>query len=157
MRMNKLIKIVLLSLLLLFVVFSILADLPIGQTWPPMISLGLYLKLVSLLGLVTAAFVAWGYRSRIQTSQKYRRADEVVAKANAFFEHQKEACDLMEKRLIADYNEKVKGVDDQVEGVRRDYRKRLKELQEQNVQLKETVGKLMNTIKKSGSRTAETD
>ncbi len=150
--MSKLIKIILMSLLLLLVVFSILADMPIGQKWPPVISLGLYLKLVSLLGMVIAAFVAWGYRSRIQTSQKYRRADEVVAKAQETYEHQKEACSHMEKRLQTQYDEKVKGVDDQIEAVRRSYQKRLKELQEQNMELKETVGKLMNTIKEERQR-----
>jgi biopolymer transport protein ExbB/TolQ len=153
---NKLIKITLLALLLLLVVFSILTDMPLGRAWPPAIRLGLYLKLASLLGLVIAAFVAWGYRNQIQASQKYRRADEAVTKANELLEHQQQACDLMEKRLIAQYEDKVRSVDEQVESVRKSYQKRLEDLQEQNLQLKETVGKLMNTIKKSGSA-AETD
>ena len=50
------------------------------------------------------------------------------------------------------HDEKVKGVDDQIEAVRRAYQKRLKELQEQNIELKETVGKLMNTIKEERQR-----
>ena len=53
----------------------------------------------------------------------------------------------MEKRLHAKYDEKEKGVDDQIEEVRRTYQKRLNELQKQNMELKETVGKLMQTIK----------
>jgi hypothetical protein len=148
----KPLKIILIAILMLLVVFSILADMPFGQKWPPAVSLGLYLKLVSLLGLIIAVFVAWGYRSEIQASQKYRRADEVVAKAQEAFERKKEACVQMEKRLQAKYDEKVSGVDNQIEAVRQAHQKRLEELQEQNVELKETVGKLMRTIKEERQR-----
>ncbi|MEJ2158744.1 MAG: hypothetical protein P8X96_25735 [Desulfobacteraceae bacterium] len=121
--MGKPLKIVLMTLLLLLVVFSVLADLPVGQKFQGDIKLGTYLKWVSLLGLVIAAFAAWGYRSQVVASQKYRRADEVVAKAEASYALKK--------------NE-----------VRRAYKKRLKELKEQNMELKETVGKLMRTLKR---------
>ena len=73
--MRKSIKIILITLLMLLIVFSILADMPIGQKWSVDIRLGLYLKLVSLAGLLIALFTAWGYRNKIQSSQKYRRAD----------------------------------------------------------------------------------
>ena len=145
--MRKSIKIILITLLMLLIIFSILADLPIGRKWSFHIRLGLYLKLVSLAGLLIAFFAAWGYRYKIQSSQKYRRADEVVSKAQEAFERKREACAQMEKRLHAKYDEKQKGVDDQIEQVRRAYQKRLNELQEQNIELKETVGKLMQTIK----------
>ncbi len=146
--MGKPLKIILITLLLLLVVFSILADLPVGQKFQGDIKLGTYLKWVSLLGLVIAAFAAWGYRSQVIASQKYRRADEVVAKAEASYALKKKACEQMEERLRKTYDEKAKGVDDQINEVRRAYKKRLKELKEQNMELKETVGKLMRTLKR---------
>lgn len=145
--MRKPLKICLIVLLMLLVVFSIIADLPIGQTFRKEIALGAYLKWVSLLGLIIAAFTAWGYRNQVVASQKYRRADEVVAKAEEAYERKKKACEQMEERLRKTYDEKAKGVDNQIEEVRRAYKKRLKELKEQNMELKETVAKLMRTLK----------
>jgi hypothetical protein len=145
--MRKFIKILLISLLMLLIIFSILSDMPIGRKWTFDLRLGLYLKLVSLAGLLIAFFAAWGYRNKVQSSQKYRRADEVITKAQEALERKKEACAQMEKRLQAKYDEKEKGVEDQVEQVRRTYQKRLNELQRQNIELKETVGKLMQAIK----------
>lgn len=145
--MRKTIKVLLITLLMLLIVFSILADMHIGQKGSFDIRLGLYLKLLSLVGLLIALITAWGYRNKIQSSQKYRRADEVVSKAQEAYERKKEACAQMEKRLHDKYDEKEKGVDDQIEEVRRTYQKRLNELQKQNMELKETVGKLMQTIK----------
>ena len=146
--MRKPIKTLLLTLLMLLVIFSILADMPIGQKLQQDFGLGIYLKLVSLLGLVIVAFMAWGYRSQVEASQKYRRADEVVTKAEETYERKKKACEQMEKRLRAEYEQKTKGVDRQIDEVRRAYKKRLKELKEQNMELKETVAKLMHALKR---------
>lgn len=145
--MRKSIKIIMVTVLMLLVFFSIFADLPIGQELQKGMDLGLYLKLVSLLGLLIAVFLAWGYRSEVVASQKYRRADEVISQAEETFERKKKACDQMEKQLQARYDEKSKGLDAQIDEVKKAYKKRLKELKEQNMELKETVGKLMRTLK----------
>ena len=144
---RKELKIVLFTILMLLVGFSILADLPIGQRFQEGMKLGTYLKWVSLMGLLIAVFMAWGYRSQILASQKYRRADEAVAKAEETFEQKKKACEHMEKRLRSKYELKVKGVDKEIDAVRQAYKKRLKELTDQNMELKETVGKLMRALK----------
>lgn len=146
--MRKKLKIILFTVLMLLVIFSILADLPIGRKFQPDLELGTYLKWVTLLGLLIAVFTAWGYRSQIVSSQKYRRADEAVAKAEAAYEQKKKACEQMEKRLKSKYDQKEKGVDKEIDAVRQAYKKRLKELTEQNVELKETVGRLMRTLKR---------
>ncbi len=135
-------------MLMLLVVFSILADLPIGQKFQLSLELGTYLKWVSLFCLLIAVFMAWGYRSQVISSQKYRRADEVVAKAEETYEQKQKACEQMEKRLQTKYDQKAKGVDKEIDTVRQAYKKRLKELREQNLELKETVGKLMRTLKR---------
>ena len=146
--MGKAIKVVLITLLLVLVFFSIVADMPLGRQLQQGLDLGLYIRLASLLGLMIAAFLAWGYRSEVVSSQKYRRADEIMSQAEEAFERKKAVCDKMEKALQAKYDEKTKGIDAQIEAVRKAYRKRLKELTEQNVELKETVGKLMRTLKR---------
>jgi hypothetical protein len=145
---NKPLKIALLTALVLLVFFSILSDFPIGQKFQEGLGLGAYLKWVSLLGLVIAAFTAWGYRSQVVGSQKYRRADEVVAKAEEMYARKIKACEQLEERLRKRYDQKTKGVDQQIDQVRQAYKKRLKELQEQNMELKDTVGKLMQTLKR---------
>jgi hypothetical protein len=145
---TKPLKIILLTVLVLLVVFSILADLPIGQKFQEGLRLGTYLKWVSLLGLIIAAFTAWGYRNQVVGSQKYRRADEVVAKAEEAYERKKKECEQMEERLRKAYDQKTQGVDQQIDEVRQAYKKRLKELHDQNMELKETVSKLMRTLKR---------
>ena len=152
--MRKPLKIVLITLLMLLVIFSILADLPIGQKFQKGLGLSAYLKWASLLGLIIAAFTAWGYRSQIVASQKYRRADEVVAKAEEAFKRKKESCEQMENRLRTKYEAKAQGVDKEIDTVRRAYKKRLNELTEQNMELKETVGKLMRTLKRERQKRA---
>ncbi len=146
--MGKPLKIVLMTLLMVLVIFSILADLPIGKKFQEGLELGMYLKWVSLLGLIIAVFTAWGYRSQIVASQKYRRADEALAKAEETYERKKKACEQMEKQLRSEYDQKKQGVDQEIDAVRQAYKKRLKELKEQNMELKETVGKLMRTLKR---------
>lgn len=145
--MRKTLKIILITLLMVLIIFSILSDLPIGRKLQQGLDLGLYLKLVSLLGLIFAALLAWGYRTGLQSSQKYRRADEVLAKAEEAFERKKKVCDQMESRLAEKYEKKSDGLDNQIEEVRREYQKRLKVLKAQNIELKETVAKLMRTLK----------
>ena len=145
-------KVALIALLFLLVVFSILADLPVGQALKNTLDLGLYLKLISLLGLMIAAFLAWAQKRRIEASQKYRRADEVLSQAQAAFERKKQACDQMDQRLKAAFAQKEQGLDDKIEQVKADYRQRIVALKEQNVELKETVGKLMQALKNEKRR-----
>ncbi len=145
--MRLLVKIILISLLFLLVVFSILTDLSIGQELNQNLDLGIYLKLVSLLGLVIAVFLVWGYRRRVEVSQKYRRADEVLAQAETALERKRQSCDRMEQRLQETFAEKEKGLADQIEVVRRECQERLNALKAQNVELKETVAKLMRALK----------
>jgi len=140
-------KIALIVLLFLLVIFSILTDLPMGQALKNTLDLGLYLKLISLLGLVIAVFLAWAQKRRVEASQKYRHAEEVLAQAQAAFEHKKQACDQMDQRLKATYAQKEQALDDKIGQIRAHYQQQLMVLKEQNMELKETVGKLMNALK----------
>lgn len=147
-------KIALITLLFLLVIFSILADLPIGQVLKNTLDLRLYLKLISLLGLVIAVFLAWAHKLGVEASQKYRRADEVLAQAQAAFERKKQTCEQMEQRLAQTFEQREQGLDDQINQVREEYQQRLVVLKEQNVELKETVAKLMRALKNEKQRHA---
>jgi hypothetical protein len=140
-------KIAIVGLVFLLVIFSILADFPVGQALKNTLDLGLYLKMISLLGLVIVAFFAWSQKRRIEASQKYRRADEVLAQAQAAYERKKQACDQMEERLKASFANKERELDDKIDQVKAECQHRLMVLKEQNVELKETVGKLMQALK----------
>lgn len=140
-------KIVLIALLFLLVVFSILAELPAGRVLKDTLDLGLYLKLISLLGLLIAVFVAWGHKLKIESSQKYRRADEVLSQAQSTFDRKKQACAEMDQQLKDQFAQKEKALGDKIEQVKEEYQQRLLVLKEQNMELKETVGKLMKALK----------
>ena len=146
--MRLIAKIALITILCLLVLFAILSDLPLGRNLEPLAGLGLYLKLVSLLGLVALGLLAWGHKRQVEASQKYRRADEVLAQAEAAFERKRQSCDQLEQRLKEIYAEKEKGLDDQIEQVRTNYQQQMNALKEQNIELKESVAKLMSVLKR---------
>ena len=147
-------KIALIVLLFLLVVFSILSDMPVAQALKKSLDLGIYLKLTSLLGLVIAAFLAWAHYRGVEASQKYRRADEVLGQAHAAYERKKQACENLEQRLKKTFAQKEQGLDDQINQVRAECQQRLMVLKEQNVELKETVTKLMRALKDEKQRHA---
>ena len=152
--MRLLVKIALITLLFILVMFSILADLPVGQAIRKTLDLGLYLKIVSLLGLLIAVTIAWAHKHAVEASQKYRRADEVLAQAQAVFERKKQACQNMEQRLSETFAKKEQALDEQIEQAKAEYQQRLLVLKEQNVELKETVAKLMRALKHEKQRHA---
>jgi hypothetical protein len=146
------VKIALTLLLGLLIVFAVVADLPIGQKLGPLLGLGLYLKLISLLGMLTLALFAWGHKHRIEASQKYRRADEALKQAEATLERKRQVCEQMEQQLKETYQKKEQGLDDQIEQVRMECQQRLNALKAQNIELKETMAKLMNTLKRQNQQ-----
>ena len=142
------IQIVLIAAFFLLIIFAIITDLPMGQRLPSLLNLGIYLKLISLFGMVTLALFAWGRKRQIETSQKYRRADEVLAQAEAAFERKRQLCDQMEQRLKAPLANRGQETGVQIDEVRAEFQQRLEGLKQQNLELKETVAKLMGIVKK---------
>ncbi len=145
--MRLFVKIALIVLLFFLVIFSILTDLPIGKALKNTLDLGLYLKLISLLGLMIAVFFAWAHKCGIEASQKYRRADEALSQAQAVFERKKQACDQMDQNLKTTYARKEQELDAKIDQIKAECQKRMMVLKEQNMELKETVGKLMHALK----------
>ena len=141
-------KIALITVLFLLIILSITADLPFGQRLRFLLDLGLYLKLISLFGMATLVLFAWGRKCQIEASQKYRRADEVLAQAEAASERKRRQCDKMEQRFKASMAEREQGLDEQIEQVRVEYQQRLNGLKKQNLELKETVARLMSVVKR---------
>lgn len=146
--MLKLIKIVLIALLVLLVIFAVLADLPKGQALLGQLNLALYLKLISLLGLVIALFVSLGYKHRVDVSQKFRRAKEVLAEAEAKAERQKRSLEQMEANLKKAFAQKEQGLNDQIRETQRGYENRVKVLKKENIELKEALAKMMRVLKR---------
>lgn len=146
--MGKLVKIILFAVLILLIGSAVFTDLSQGKALLGHLDLGLYLKLVSLLGLLIALFVSMGYQRRMSASQKYRRASAVLAEAEAQAEQQKQAFERMEQNLKNQYAEKEKGLDRQIKEAHLGYENRLQSLNKKNIELKETVTKLMRALKR---------
>ena len=145
--MGKLFKIGSITTLMVLFVFSLLADMPFVRQLEKGFSLGAYIRLASLLSLIGAAFYAWGYKRQIESSQKYRRANEVLQQAEISAKRRQTVLDQTEARLKADYSEKEAGLDKQIGQFTAGYQRRINRLKEQNMELKETVGKLMKALK----------
>ena len=146
--MRKLLKILLIALLLLLIVSAVITDLPVGKSLFGHLDLGLYLKVISIIGMLIAFFLSMGYKHRIDASQKYRRAGKVLEEAEAKAKQQKQTLEQMEANLKEAYAKKEAGLNRQIKEAHTGYENRVKDLKQQNIELKETVAKLMRALKR---------
>ena len=115
---------------------------------PGLFDFAAYIRIASLLLLLIAMFLALGYMKKIQASQKYSRAKEMLAEAEETSKRKQTAAMELEERLKATYAEKEKGLDREVEQLKKQCREELRDLKQQNIALKESVSKLMAIVKK---------
>lgn len=146
--MGKALKIASMTLLVLMVVFAGLSETGFIKQWLGFLDIGLYLRLVGLLAMLIALFWAWGYRNKVLSSQKYRRADEVLAQAQAKAVSKQRATEQAREKLDAEYVQKEKELQGEIDKIRQEYTDRINDLKAQNVRLKESVAKLMQVVKK---------
>jgi hypothetical protein len=140
-------KICAITTLLVLVVFSLLADMPFMRQLERGLSLGAYVRVASLLGLAAAVFYAWGYKREIELSQKYRRANEIIEQAESEAARRRTSLDQQEARMKADIAEKEADLDLRIGQAVSAYQQRANRLKEQNMELKETVSKLIQALK----------
>ena len=145
--MSKFLKISLLTLLILLVVLAAIAETPILEPLLAGVTLARYLRLVAILGLATAFFFAWGYKRKMEASQKYLRAKEILAEAEAEAKRKKRAAILVEEKLKSVYQQKESALTDELSRARDEYQQRIAALKRQNMQLKESVAKLLRAVK----------
>ena len=145
--MGKLFKICAIAALMVLVVFSLLADTAFLRQLDKGLSLGAYIRMASLLSLAAAVLYAWGYKRQVESSQKYRRADEALNQAETAAVRRQTVLDQKEERLKAEYAKKEALLDKQIGQSVAAYQQRIKFLKKQNIELKETVAKLMQALK----------
>jgi len=145
--MGKFLKIIVLTVMLLLIVFSLLADLPFMAHVANHLTLAVYIRLASIFTLAAAALYAWGHKRRLESSQKFKRAGQIKEQAEAEAKKRQAALDRTEARLKADFAEKEAALDKQIGQSVVAYQERLKRLKAQNLELKETVNKLMKALK----------
>ena len=146
--MGKFLKVILFTLLLVLVLFALLADLPFAQTLHRYLDFALYVRLASLLGLLIALVWFWERKKKSDASQKFQRANQVLAEAEETVRHRRQAIEQLEQKLKSGYAEKDKGLDAQIHQIKSSFEQRIKKLNEQNIELKDTVSKLMAALKK---------
>ena len=146
--MGKFVKVILFTFLLVLVLFALLADLPFAETLHRYLDFALYVRLASLLGLLIALVWLWERKKKSDTSQKFQRANQVLAEAEETVRRKQQAIEKMEQKLKNMYSEKDKGLDAQIHQVKSGFEQRIKTLNEQNIELKDTVSKLMAALKK---------
>ncbi len=149
--MGKYVKILSITLFVLLVVFAAIADRPIISKLLNGLQLAPYLRLVSILGLIVAVFLAWGYKRKIEASQKFVRAQEVLDQAGEKAERSKKECERLELNLKAEYERKRTDLDANLSKIKDEYEERLRLLKEQNMELKESVAELMQRLKKKNA------
>lgn len=145
--MVKLLKIILLVLLILLVFMALIADKPQISAIFHIMNFSFYVRIASILGLIIVVFTAWGYKRRIETSQKYRRADHIIAEAEATAQRHERNAMLIEEKLKTDFQQKTKVLKDRLAQLKAEHQHQLMALKTQNVQLKEEVSKLMRILK----------
>jgi hypothetical protein len=145
--MRKTIKIFLLTLLFLLIIFSAVADLPVLRKIPIVIELTLYLRIISILGLIIAAVIVWNHRRKMEVSQKYRRADQLIVEAEASAKQKETALQQAEEQMKAEWTLKEKELESRLVEVQKEYQEQMRALKEQNMILKEHVAKLMGALK----------
>ncbi|MDA8141403.1 MAG: hypothetical protein M0036_22400 [Desulfobacteraceae bacterium] len=145
--MGKFFKILCYTALMVLVVFAALADRVKFPGWLEGLNVALYLRLVALTGLIIAVFTSWGFRRKVEASQRYRRSQQVIAEAEAAAQRKQGALEQLQVRLEAQFVEKEKKIRDEMEGIKAGYIEQIKALKEQNLKLKETVSNLMQAVK----------
>jgi hypothetical protein len=145
--MRKTIKIFLLTLLFLLIIFSAVADLPVLRKIPIVIESTLYLRIISILGLIIAAVIVWNHRRKMEVSQKYRRADQLIVEAEASARQKETALQQAEEQMKAEWTLKEKELESRLVEVQKEYQEQMRALKEQNMILKEHVAKLMGALK----------
>ena len=146
--MRKFLKITLITFLFLLVLFAVLAEMPFFKALPHHLELALYLRLMSLLGMLIALVMIWTYKQKTVVSQKFQRANQILAEAEKTAKHKQDALEQLEKKLKKAYTEKDQGFDAQIYQIKSGFEQRIKVLNEQNIELKDTVSKLMRALKK---------
>lgn len=147
--MKPVMKVIVLTLFVLLVIFAAFADSPVVSKMMGGVPLAPYLRLVGLLGMVIAVFLAWGYKRKIESSQKFVRAQEVLDQAGRKAQRFKQECVRLERDLKAEYERKNADLDESIDRMKHEYEEQIRSLKERNIELKESVGKLMRMVKKN--------
>lgn len=145
--MRKTAKIILIAVLIVLVVFAALAD---RVSLPHMLeglNVAVYLRLVALIAMAIALFVALGYRREVEISQRYRRSQEVLAEAEIAVQRKQGALQQLQEKMDAQFAEKERMLKEETENAKAGYIDQIKALKEQNLKLKETVNTLMQAVK----------
>lgn len=126
---------------------ALVADMPQISAMFPIINFSFYVRTASILGLIIAAFTAWGFKRRFETSQKYLRADHVMAEAETKAKRREQNAIRIEEKLKADYERKNQALANQLAQLKAEHKDQLSKLKTQNIQLKEEISKLLRILK----------
>lgn len=126
---------------------ALVADMPQIGAMFPIINFSFYVRTASILGLIIAAFTAWGFKRRFETSQKYLRADHVMAEAETKAKRCEQNAIRIEEKLKADYVQKTQALANQLAQLKAEHKDQLSKLKTQNIQLKEEISKLLRILK----------
>ena len=146
--MLKLAKILFIALVFILAFVSVTIEASMLQKLFNGLTLALYIRIASLLSLVALIFWAWGYKQKLVASQKYARANQIIAEAETSARRQNQASARLEERLKASYAEKEKALEERIKEVQQESLAQLKGLQKQNMELKNSVAELMDALKK---------
>ncbi len=138
-------------------VFILLAASTLTSEWRPDLSLQellsgpLFWRVSILLVLLALVYYGWGFVRRVEASQKYRRAEEVLEEARKKAENEKDAASQLRKKIETECQRKLAEKQRELERETVKLKEYIKTIEHQNLELKATVGRLMRLLKKKKS------
>lgn len=140
------VKIVLQIVVGLLVTLALIVERPVVASLLGSLNLEYYYKAALVVAMIVAFVLAWGYKHKIEASQHYQQAQNILAAAKAAAKRRERACMLLEEKMKADVGEKERALLEQIETLRREHRAETARLQNENLQLKQTLAGLMQNV-----------
>ncbi|GEM_PF-1392994 len=145
--MSKFLKAIPVALFLLLAASTVISEWKPDLTVGELISGPAFWRVAVLLGLLALVYLSWGFLRKLEASQKYRRAEDVLREARQVAEREKEAALERHRQLEDECRRKLAEKEAELARERARLRAYAKKVERQNLELKATVGRLMKMVK----------
>lgn len=145
--MTRILKLIPIALFLLLAASTVISEWKPDLTLQELISGPVFWKMAVLLILLAMVYWGWGFLRKVEASQKYRRADDVLKEARRIAEREKEAALELQKRVEKECSRKMAEKEAELKREKARLKEYVKKIERQNLELKATVGRLMKLVK----------
>ncbi len=148
--MLRFFKLLPIALFLLLAVSTLISEWSPELSFEEIISGPVFWRINVWLALLALVYWGWGFLRKMEASQKYRRAEHVLQEARQEAERQKAAALQLQKQVEEKCRRKFAEKEAQLSQEKTRLQEYVKKMERQNMELKETVGRLMKLVKQKG-------